>query len=196
MRKRRLLNTVLTMALGSSLVTGCGSLMNRGQSSASGQIPSFKDSRSAELVTPIAKFNAIQADPNVYTQVKVFDQAGHQVVLNAKEQPLLFEAYWCPHCQRTLVSLNQHRSTLHAFPTLVSMGFVPGTTLNEAIALSDTELNTFHITNVKVYYLLDPTEAKQLIHSYPTMVFPYHNQLNLLVGEHTYPVWQQALNQL
>lgn len=196
MEKRRLLNAVLTMALGSSLVAGCGPLMNTGQSSAAGQIPPFKDSRSVALVNPISQFNVTQADTSVYTQVKVYDQSGHQVVLNAKDQPLLFEAYWCPHCQRTLVSLNQHRATLQAFPTIVSMGFVTGTTLKQAVSLSETELNTFHITNVKVYYLLDPTESKQVIHSYPTLVFPYHNQLDRLVGEHTYPVWQQALNQL
>lgn len=189
---------VLALAVLSSVTAGCGlaSLGLQPQSQPKTWTnPPFKDSRAVEQVTPDANFDPTTANANTYTQVKVLDKSGKQVTLNASEHPLLFEAYWCPHCQRTLVMLNENRAQLKQFPIIVSMGFAPGTPLSAAIKLSDQELQTFHIANAKVYYLLDATESKKVVQSYPTMAFPYQSHLDKLVGEHTLQVWEQALNQ-
>lgn len=148
-----------------------------------------------EVVTPDPAFDVTTANRSLYTQVKVLDKMGKQVTLNAANHPLLFEAYWCPHCQRTLVALNDNRGKLHQFPIVVSMGFSPGTPLSQAVKISHQELAYFHISGVQVYYLLDPNESKQVLQSYPTMVFPYQSHLDKLTGEHTLQVWEKALNQ-
>lgn len=189
---------ILALAFLSFVTAGCGTSLFTGKSQQAPKTwtnPPFTDLRSQEKVTPDPTFDATVVQSNVYKQVKVLDSAGKLVTLNAAEQPLLFAAYWCPHCQRTLVLLNQNRSKLKEFPVIVSMGFAPGTKLSDAVKLSNQELKTFHISNVKEYYLLNPNEAKQVVQSFPTLAFPYQSKVEKLAGEHTLQVWEQAMNQ-
>lgn len=138
-------------------------------------------------------FDPSPATAPIYHNITVYNADGKKVTLDASKQPIFFEAYWCPHCQRTLVMLNQNRSNIGQFPVIVSMGFKPGTTVAQAAARSDAELKYFHIKNVKVYFYLG-NQTKQLVpKGYPMMVLPHQGQVVSLIGEHTLSVWEQAL---
>lgn len=144
-------------------------------------------------VAPNAKFDAEIGERTSYTNISVLDSSGRHISLNASATPLFFEAYWCPHCQRTLVLWNKNRNGFRHMPLIVSMGFPPGTTLHEAVRVSDAEMNAFHIRNLAVYYLLG-ANAAQFVKEYPTLLFPWKGKVALLQGEHTLGVWQRALN--
>lgn len=79
-------------------------------------------------------------------------------------------------------------------PLIVSMGFKPGTTLNEAVHLEQQELQAFHLKSFQVYYLLDPNQSKYVPYTYPTLVINRDNSLDMLHGEHTLPVWLKAFS--
>lgn len=139
------------------------------------------------------QFDTHTISSNVYDPVQVLTMDGKPVNLNAKKVPLLFEAYWCPHCQRTLVSLNQNESKLKRLPVLISTGFAPGTSLKTAVTITRQEESAFHLHNFQVFYLLSVHEVAKDVPAYPTMVFPYEGKVELLSGEHTLSVWQKAL---
>ncbi len=156
--------------------------------------PPFTNRLTSEETTPITIYQPQQvSNATAYTQLTVYTATGKKVVLNAATTPLLFEAYWCPHCQRTLVLLNKKRAQLRHFPTLISTGFVPGTSLQSAVHLTDEEATAFGIHHVQTYYLL--ADWHSLVPEFPMLIFrPAHGQVEKLVGEHTFSVWQQAIN--
>ncbi|MCL6625597.1 TlpA family protein disulfide reductase [Alicyclobacillus shizuokensis] len=157
----------------------------------SSSVPTTFTNRLAdEKTTPIAKFDATTKGASLYERVTVYDASGRKVTLDAHKQPLLFEAYWCPHCQRTIVLLHQHASQLRRFPVFVSVGFAKGTTLAQAKRINGQEMRAFGIRHAKVYYLLEGDHGQ---YSFPTLAFARDGQVELLKGEHTLPVWKQAL---
>ncbi|WP_051343645.1 TlpA family protein disulfide reductase [Alicyclobacillus herbarius] len=150
----------------------------------------FTNRLNDEKATPIKKFDATRKGASLYAKVTVYDANGRKVTLDAKKQPLLFEAYWCPHCQRTIVLLHKHANQLAEMPVLVSVGYAKGTTLTQAKRISDEEVRAFGLKNMKVYYLLDGDHGQ---YSFPTLAFNHNGQVELLKGEHTLAVWKQAL---
>jgi thiol-disulfide isomerase/thioredoxin len=154
--------------------------------------PPFENKLDVHMQTPVSTFNPTTADVQDYSSVTVYSENGQKVILNAAEHPLFFEAYWCPHCQRTMVMWNTHRSELKAMPYFVSLGFAKGTSLSEAMRITHQELSTFHMQSVQVYYLLNDS-ANQF--QFPTLAFSYQGHVSLLMGEHTLSVWKRALNQ-
>ena len=155
--------------------------------------PPFRRELSLDIVRPDAAFDPVVANKNVYDAVGVYTATGKHVTLNASKHPILFEAYWCPHCQRTLVMLNQYQGSLAKRPILVSMGFQFNTTLRAAVSLENSELKAFHIHGFKVYYLLDPNQKRYVPYKYPTLVFDHNGMLQMLYGEHVLSAWKEAL---
>ncbi len=167
---------------------------NTGTQQSSAQNPPYINKLKVDILTPDAKFDASPVG-SAYNQIAVTSANGKTVTLDAANTPVLFEAYWCPHCQRTLVMLNKNRSKLQRMPILVSTGFAPGTSLSQAKALSDAEMKDLHIQNVQVYYLLNTQEFQKFVATFPTFVFDYHHNVEMLTGEHTVPMWEKAINQ-
>ena len=180
--------------VGLGLFVGCGEISATGLS-ISNNYP-FKNELRLMLVTPSASFNPQTASSNIYSHVSVLTATGKKVILNAKNQPLLFEAYWCPHCQRTLVALNKNKSQLKHLPVLVSEGFVPGTTLTQAVQITRQEFSYFQFSSFQVYYIINSHEvSKNAPNGFPTLSFVSQGQMLTLTGEHTLSVWKAALNQ-
>ena len=176
----------------SLVLTACGT---PGQGASQSQNPPFKNELQSEKVVPGKSFNPTPASSSVYQNITVTASDGKQVVLHPKDQPILIEASWCPHCQRTLVMLDKYQKELKQLPIVVSTGFAQGTSLADAIKISNQERQALHLQNYKEYYLLNPVTAKQLVpQGFPTMVFPYQGQLMTLMGEHDISVWKKALN--
>jgi thiol-disulfide isomerase/thioredoxin len=184
---------------GTVLMTGCGTVVSSTPNTST-QITtnatdiSFTNRLNDMLVKPNPKFDVRSTDTTVYEKVPVYSEDGQKVVLDASKEPLFFEAYWCPHCQRTLVLMNKNRDKLKQMPIIVSIGFPAGTMLKNAVRISHEEMNAFKIHDVKVYYFLTENSS-QFVHTYPTLVFSYQGKLGLLQGEHTLSAWQRALNQ-
>lgn len=183
-------NTVSTAINTSSLSTSS----NTGAQQSTPHNPPFENKLKQDIMAPDTKFDASPVG-NDYSDIQVTASNGRTVKLNAATQSVLFEAYWCPHCQRTLVLWNQNRSKLRQFPVIVSTGFAPGTTLSQAKSLGNQELNALHIKNAKVYYLLNTQEFRKLVYTFPTFAFPYHNKVELLTGEHSFSIWERAIDE-
>ncbi len=180
--------------VGLGLLAGCGDLGAIGLSA--NKNPPFKNELGLMVVTPSSSFNPQTAPSAIYSHVSVLTATGKKVTLNAKNQPLLFEAYWCPHCQRTLVALNKNKSQLKRLPFFVSEGFVPGTKLTQAIQLTRQEFSYFHFSGFQVYYIINSHEvAKNAPNGFPTLAFVSQGQMLTLTGEHMLSVWKAALNQ-
>ncbi|MCI0182697.1 MAG: thioredoxin family protein [Acidibacillus sp.] len=156
--------------------------------------PPFQNLLTSELTTPLSTYNPQTiADPTVFTHLTVYTASGKPVVLNASHTPLLFEAYWCPHCQRTLVLLNANKSHLRHFPIMISTGFAPNTSLQTAKHFTAEEESAFSLHGITVYYLL--AHWRPLIKEFPMLIFPSKSgKIDQLMGEHTFPIWKKALD--
>ncbi len=154
----------------------------------------FHNELKMEMVTPISSFNPTATTSPVYEHVTVYAANGSKVSLNARKTPLLFTAYWCPHCQRTLVLLSKNRAVLRQKPIVIAMGYVPHTTLSEAKQLEDAEVKSLGLHGLAVYYLLDPNATKYVPVAYPTLAFMHGGKLLLMNSEHTLAVWEKALS--
>lgn len=154
----------------------------------------FHNELKMEMVTPISSFNPTPATSPVYKHVEVYTKSGRKVMLDASKTPLLFTAYWCPHCQRTLVLLRKNLSSFTKKPIVVAMGYVPHTTLREATQLEDAEVKSLGLQGLTVYYLLDSNATKYVPVAYPTLVFMYQGKLERMNSEHTLAVWEKALS--
>jgi len=157
--------------------------------------PPFEIKLKDEIVQPITQFNVIPAQVNVENGVTAYSASGKLIHLNPKKQPILFEAYWCPHCQRTIVMMDKERSQLNRLPILVSLGFQPNTSLKQAVQLTNKEITELHLKNLKVYYLLQYHVRNFVPNGIPELLFPYHHRLETLSGEHTFQIWKTAINQ-
>lgn len=203
MRTKFMVSTIVMMTI--TLLGGCGTpsapkpALNTTpsvqQSSASAQnalLPPFTNNLNVEKGTPSNQFDAIAVSPSKFQQIPVLDSTGHLVLLNPAKQPVLIEAYWCPHCQRTLVMLN--RKNLKNPPVLAAAGFPQGTTLQEALARTQAEEKAFHLKFAKVYYMIDPKVQSELITEFPELIFSNKGRLEKLQGEHTWSIWKKVLD--
>lgn len=158
-------------------------------------IPAFTKDLGVAVGTPNSTFNDLTVKSGLYDHMKAMTADGRRVILNAQQQPLLFEAYWCPHCQRTLVLLDQSRSQLRRLPVVVSVGYFAGTSLAKAVQISREEMTELHLKGFTVDYILAPDAGvKYAGHGYPTLAFYTGGKLLTLSGEHTLAVWKRALN--
>lgn len=146
------------------------------------------------LVKPQSTWNAKPLSSTTYNDVHVLDESGKPVTLDVSKSPILFEAYWCPHCQRTLVLLSSNMSDIKSKPILVSTGFAPNTTIQQAVSISHQEFKSLNLAKFKVYYLLDKSLLAKYVVSYPTLVFDKNGKAQEMLGEHTLPLWERALS--
>lgn len=157
--------------------------------------PPFQNKLKVEVGQLDQNYDPKSVSASTFTHVQVVDGQGQKMTLSAAKQPILFVAYWCPHCQRTLVMLTKNESKLRQLPVIVSMGFQPGTTVAQAKKLTDAEHTTLGLSNqFHVYYGLYKNNAKYVPIGYPTLVFSDGQKLQMLAGEHTLGVWQHALS--
>ncbi len=201
---KKLVGVALSL-LTTAVIAGCGAAQSNnsaGGHSNGAEVGSTRQDPNPPFVnrlkdlpaTPDPRFDPTSARASIYSDITVYAANGRKVVLDAKNTPILFVAYWCPHCQRTLVLLNKNRQSLSQFPTLVSMGFAPGTSLAEEVRITQEEMNYFHINHVKEYYYLGSNSQKLTPQGYPTLVFPGKRGVLAMFGEHTLSAWQQALS--
>jgi thiol-disulfide isomerase/thioredoxin len=148
------------------------------------------------VIKPLDTFNVKKVNNSTEQGIPVVTADGQKQVLDAVNQPVLFEAYWCPHCQRTLLLLAKHRTELKTMPTIVSTGFAKGTTLKQAVSISEQEFKKLGISLSHVTYLIGPNAAEYEPKLFPTLVFPYQGGVGQLQGEHTLAVWMKALGPL
>ncbi len=197
MKQQRILSNLSLFVIGLvafGFLEGCG-ILNSIAGLTKEKNPPFKNELGLMVVTPGASFNPQTASSQLYNQVEALTAKGRMVMLNASRQPILFEAYWCPHCQRTLIALNKNKAHFKRLPVLVSEGFVPGTTLLQAIHLTSQEISAYHLNGFRVYYILNTNEvAKNSKNGFPTLVFSRQGHLFTLTGEHTLAVWEKAIN--
>lgn len=128
-----------------------------------------------------------------YEDIAVYTASGRQIHISAASHPVLFEAFWCPHCQRTLRLLSLHVRKPSELPWVVSMGYPSGTTVKEAARVSQKEMRAFGLTHATVYYSLSPQWRILVPQKFPTLVFPSKRHLLMLSGEHAWTVWREAL---
>lgn len=181
-------------------LAGCGTVTapktttTTTQSTGSSLDPPFRVVTSLEVVTPDAKFDPTAASLSLYQSIPVYTASGKVVHLDATKQPILIEAYWCPHCQRTLLLFNKHSQAMKQRPVLISTGFAQGTTLQQAVQIGKAEEAALHLQAYQVYYYIAPDYAKRLVPvGFPTLVFPWKGKVDALYGEHTWAAWQPAL---
>ncbi len=187
------LKTVIT-SVAIVFLVGCGqNLPNKNVSQSDSTMITFTNLLNDMVIKPNPNFNAVSAKATEYNKIAVFTKNGQKILLNASQKPILFEAYWCPHCQRTLVLLNKNLKNKDQMPIIVSTGFPAGTTIAEANRVNQEEMSSLHIQGDEVYYLLD-SDSDNSVQHIPMLVFPYHNKLDILYGEHTVNVWRHALS--
>lgn len=157
------------------------------------QTPQFTNLLDVDLVQPISTWDA-KPVPNQAAEsaIRVQTESGQWVTLNAKQHPILFVAYWCPHCQRTLVLMNQHFHSPNDWPTIVYVGYANGFPLSSAVKIADEEKETFHLSFTKPYFLIGTVE-KKYIDGFPFLAFADGKQVDFIVGEHTWPMWEKAM---
>lgn len=132
---------------------------------------------------------SVKADEHIRVQTS----SGKWISLNAMQHPTLFVAYWCPHCQRTLVMLEHNRSKIAQWPTIVFTGYPPGFPLQWAKAIAREEQQALHLPTIAHADFLIGNDDMKYITGFPYLMFVHRGQLTSLVGEHTFSVWQQAL---
>lgn len=144
-----------------------------------------------DKIKPDGKFDPKQlANASaVLSNLTVVDAQGHSFKLSNTNRPILFEAYWCPHCQRTLVLFNKNSTIMNSKPIIVSTGFPAKTTLKEAVKASEKEFSLLGVSGFTVYYALPAVQVP----SYPTLLFHQGQSTDVLLGEHTATVWEQAV---
>lgn len=186
---------IAVAATATLLAAGCGTSNSSGGGNTNApNNPPFGIKTSLDQVTPNPAFDPKSASTAKYSKVEVLDAQGHHVTLDAHKQPILFEAYWCPHCQRTLKLFEKQLGTLPVQPVVVSMGFDKGTTLQDAVKLGKAESSALGLSGLTVYYSLDPNISDYVPVGFPTMVFNDHGTLKALYGEHTLQAWEAAFS--
>lgn len=156
-------------------------------------IPPFQNELKDEVVPLDTKFDPVRVSKTLFDHIDVVNAEGKKVVLNASQTPVLFEAYWCPHCQRTIKMLAEHWSSLKNKPIFISTGFPNGTPLSEAVMVSRDEMRFMKVPKPTVYYLIG-SSAEKYISIIPDLVFERDRQLWMLNREHIFPIWQKALS--
>ncbi|MFD1674553.1 TlpA family protein disulfide reductase [Alicyclobacillus fodiniaquatilis] len=181
------LASILLIAL-----TGCG-IETHSTKTASTKA-TFQNLISDDVIKPDTKLDPHKPFGVDYTHVEVVDAKGHHVTLNASKTPILFTAYWCPHCQRTLRLLSSQQNTLQRMPVVVSFGFAKNTTLKTAVGIQHAEISQLKLHGFKVYYDLSPSAGDEYAPlGYPTLAYDSGGSIVTLYGEHTLDIWKQVL---
>ncbi len=184
-RHQSICHTIVLLILSTTILTGCGliDIFN----------PPFRDKLNMNYVQPITKLDWSVGDSAIFGTVTVLNGEGKKEILTSNNKPILFVAYWCPHCQRTLLQLAKHLKP-REMPIIVSLGFVPGTSLSFAKKVTGEEFSQLKIDqkSVTIDYVLDRNANKYTQYGYPTLVFSHHGQLLKLVGEHSWTVWSNV----
>lgn len=154
--------------------------------------PPFQVLLSDEVVTPQSTDHPVSAEAKWRT-LRVMAADGKVRQLDASSLPALVVAYWCPHCQRTLLLFMRHVHSLGRRPIVISTGFVAGTTLAEAKALTREEQRALGLTGFQIAYGLAGWQG--VVTEFPTLVMDHKGAWELLQGEHTWPAWHEALAQ-
>ncbi|MCL6600306.1 MAG: thioredoxin [Alicyclobacillus macrosporangiidus] len=155
----------------------------------------FENRLNALPTTPANVLNAKPADPAVFSSIPALTPDGAPLTLNPSDRPVVFLAYWCPHCQRTLVLWDQHWSELPVKPVIVATGFEPGTPLDQAKQIEADEIRGLNLQHIRFdAYLLDTDVGKKVIQAYPQVVFQQGDRLLTFTGERTLAVWKQVLS--
>lgn len=176
------------------ITAGCGVTAPKTTSQLAPKNPPFQVLLKSEVVPVGQSFDPTTVQTSVYNDISVYTASGNQVTLDATKQPILITAYWCPHCQRTLVLLQSHQSKLKQLPVVIATGFAAGTTLKQAVKLEQQEERGLNLKSYQIYYDIDPSYASLVPQGFPTFVFPSNGKVSTLVGEKALSVWQQALS--
>jgi thiol-disulfide isomerase/thioredoxin len=174
-----------TLGLCLTLLTGCAS---------GGQAPTVQvaNETGVEVTRANPNYNPVPLQSaDEVKQLQLYDANG-QVVHPNPGTPMLIVAYWCPHCQRTLVLLNANKNKLKQLPVVISAGFQPNTTLQQAKDITRQEFKLLGLSGFQVYYCLTDF-SRDLLPMYPTLVYSSDQKLVRLSGEHTLDVWSKAL---
>ncbi|WP_041695143.1 TlpA family protein disulfide reductase [Alicyclobacillus acidocaldarius] len=185
------------------LTVGCGVI---GQSQASGEVAKtsgrdrphplvFQNLTGAMNQGQDPRWDPRPASVGLYGAVPVWTASGRQEVLTPERQPLLFAAYWCPHCQRTLQLLTAIRHRLKHMPVIVNVGYPAGTSLQTAIRIAREEDAALHLAPFEQVFILTPSAGDRYAPlGYPTLVFRQGSALWSLYGEHRAEIWEKALS--
>ena len=155
-------------------------------------LPPFRDVSSVEVVPLTKTDNAVVVSSKTYNHVVTQNNTGEKVVLNASKKPMLFVAYWCPHCERTLFMWKKDHAK---FPDLVFVGYPNGTKFAMAKNRAWSEIHYFHlpVKSSQVYFVIGNQQAKYVPQGFPNYIYAQHHQDKSLLGEHTWHVWQSVL---
>ncbi|WP_040290153.1 TlpA family protein disulfide reductase [Alicyclobacillus hesperidum] len=193
--------TILCAALAIGTVSGCGTAgaanQSRGAKVVRNQVHPlvFQNRTSDNIIAPDTKLDSQPVRGSLYKDVLVLQANGKSAHLDVTHGPLLFVAYWCPHCQRTLQLLTKLQSQLKQIPTLVDVGYPSGATLADAVRIDRAERAQLHLANFPTYFILAPNAGDQYAPlGYPTLVYRQGGQTLSLFGEHTSAIWKQILS--
>lgn len=175
------------------IVTGCGMFGGNGKTPTTSM--AFQNRTSDMLVTPDAKLDPTIVQNETYRAISVVNSSGHPQVIHVGHQPVLFVAYWCPHCQRTLQLLTEYRAKFGVLPIIVCVGYSNGTSLSAAVRVERQEERVLHLAHFSVYYALASTAGNRYApEGYPTLVYRDKGELKTLYGEHSLAIWEQVLH--
>jgi|SRR5579875_180976 len=180
---------LLFLCTGLFLLTGCTNAANSG--AAANSTLHVANLTGYEKTKPDAKFDPKQFAnaKQVLSSMTIVNRDGKRVNLVNTTRPVIFAAYWCPHCQRTLVLFHQNSKLKNSDPIVISSGYPPHTTLKTAVATTDKEFSELGLSGFTVYYVVDPIQVP----AWPTVIFNSNNTTDVLVGEHTPQVWEKAV---
>lgn len=198
---------IATMGLGLSLVvTGMtlfglsnGNLQAKSQSKppvrSMVKLPPFQNITAFEKVTPSSVWNPTKVSVSTYEHVLAINNNGKKSVLDAKKQPMLFLAYWCPHCERTIDMWTIHQKQIKSFPLLVFVGYPDGTSLAIAKQRAWAELHYFHVPVKEngVYFVIGSKQTKYVPNGFPALFFERGHYIESLLGEHTWSIWKKVI---
>lgn len=177
-----------------AFVVGCTRVVEATHSTNVATSISFQN-RTKEMVGPVdTKLDPHSVAGVNYTSIPVVNANGDHLTLDASQRPVLFVAYWCPHCQRTLQLFTKNMASLGQKPILVFVGYNKGTSLGQAVQVEHEEVRQLHLADFEVYYNLSSSASDTYAPlGYPTLVYRSGFGLLSLYGEHTLAIWEKVL---
>ena len=99
--------------------------------------------------------------------IHVQDANGNDAVVDLKNGPVLFVAYWCPHCEHFLRTAKE--AGLDRFPTVVSIWPRQGDTLKDVVRATKAKLDRTGWGGTPFYVLMD--DAPSYVQGTPTLAW-------------------------
>ncbi len=155
-------------------------------------LPPFRDLRKVEIVPLQSKNNASITSSSLYRHVVVENNFGKTTVLNATKKPILFLAYWCPHCERVVTLWKNHH--VH-FPNLVFVGYPNRTTFSQAKSRAWDEIRSFHLPVVEnqVHFIIGQNLKQYVPSGFPEYIYYRDGKMKSMLGEYTWNVWNRVI---